>query len=46
MAHASSEIALDALGAAPVLDIEGRERLLGSTWAERPALLVFIRHFG
>jgi hypothetical protein len=40
------EIAVDALGATPVLDAEGRERTLGSAWADRPALLVFIRHFG
>lgn len=29
-----------------VLDEDGHGHQLGSAWAERPALLVFIRHFG
>lgn len=29
-----------------VLDEDGNAHQLGSAWAERPALLVFIRHFG
>jgi hypothetical protein len=27
-------------------DAEGREVRLGSLWAERPAVLVFLRHYG
>jgi hypothetical protein len=34
------------LGDLEVLDGEGRARKLGSLWAERPAALVFVRHFG
>lgn len=29
-----------------VLDEDGSTHRLGAAWAERPALLVFIRHFG
>ena len=29
-----------------VLDPEGRSVTLGSTWAEKGVVLVFIRHFG
>lgn len=29
-----------------VLDEHGETHRLGSAWAERPAVLVFIRHFG
>lgn len=29
-----------------LLDDEGRPVTIGSAWRERPALLVFIRHFG
>jgi hypothetical protein len=34
------------LGDCVVLDLEGREVRLGSLWAEKPALLVWVRHFG
>jgi hypothetical protein len=34
------------LSAASVLDEQGASRPLGSTWRERTALLVFVRHFG
>jgi hypothetical protein len=27
-------------------DADGREVRLGSLWAERPAVLVFLRHYG
>lgn len=27
-------------------DTDGREVRLGSLWAERPAVLVFLRHYG
>lgn len=29
-----------------VLDLDGQELVLGSLWADRPVVLVFIRHFG
>ncbi len=29
-----------------VLDVDGREVPLGQLWADRPAALVFVRHFG
>ena len=31
---------------ARVLDLGGSEHELGDVWAERPVLLVFLRHFG
>ena len=34
------------LARSKVLDREGRETVLESFWAERPALLIFLRHFG
>lgn len=36
----------EALANAEVLDIEGRPHRLGDLWKERPALLLFVRHFG
>jgi len=29
-----------------VKDVEGRDFRLGELWRERPAVLVFVRHFG
>lgn len=37
---------IEDLGAIEVLDEQGGTVVLGSVWAERPALLFFIRHFG
>jgi len=34
------------LASLDVLDPEGRPVRLGTLWQERPAVLVFIRHFG
>lgn len=34
------------LDGSTVLDPDGREVRLGQLWAERPAVLVFVRHFG
>jgi hypothetical protein len=31
---------------ATVLDAEGVEHRLAEAWAEKPAVLVFLRHFG
>jgi hypothetical protein len=27
-------------------DADGKQRRLGSLWAERPAVIVFLRHYG
>jgi hypothetical protein len=40
MAHAQ------ALAVVTVLDLEDRPQLLGQLWSHRPAVLVFLRHFG
>lgn len=29
-----------------VVDADGAEHLLGDLWAEQPAVLLFLRHFG
>ena len=39
-------LAPEQLGLAVVLDSQGRERRLGDLWADRRAVLVFLRHFG
>jgi hypothetical protein len=36
----------DALANATVLDASGTPQRLASLWAQRPAVLVFVRHFG
>lgn len=35
-----------ALADATVLDASGAPRPLGALWSERPAVVVFLRHFG
>jgi hypothetical protein len=40
------DLAGDAVGRAVIRDLEGREHALGELWAERPVVLVFLRHFG
>jgi prostamide/prostaglandin F2alpha synthase len=35
-----------ALGAVTVKDVDGQEVRLGDLWRERPAVLVFLRHYG
>ena len=37
---------LDALGAVTLPDADGKPHKLDSLWAERPVVLVFLRHFG
>lgn len=37
---------IKALGEVTALDLEGRVQRLGAFWHERPAVLVFVRHFG
>ena len=34
------------LADAVVQDVDGREVRLGDLWRERPAVLVFVRHYG
>jgi hypothetical protein len=29
-----------------VQDVEGREHRIGELWREKPAVLVFVRHYG
>lgn len=36
----------DDLAALTLLDLEGRPRTFGSLYADRPAVVVFLRHFG
>ncbi len=36
----------DDLAAMTVLDETGQPVVLGTLWAERPAVLAFVRHFG
>lgn len=36
----------EAAARALVRDLQGNERELRQLWAERPVLLVFVRHFG
>ena len=36
----------DRLAAMTVLDERGEPIVLGTLWAERPAVLAFVRHFG
>lgn len=31
---------------AEVLDLEGKPRRVGTLWAERPAVIVWLRHYG
>jgi hypothetical protein len=40
------EKASPGLGNVEVLDVEGNPHRLGDLWKERPALLLFVRHFG
>ena len=36
----------EAAAAARIRDLDGNEHELRELWAERPAVLVFLRHFG
>jgi hypothetical protein len=35
-----------ALAGITLPDTEGRDVLLGSLWSDRPAIVVFLRHYG
>jgi hypothetical protein len=41
-----SEPISDELANAEVRDVEGRPQLLRGLWRERPALILWVRHFG
>jgi len=34
------------VASAEILDLQGRPHALAELWAQRPAVLVFLRHFG
>ena len=36
----------ETLGKLTVQDVDGRPVVFGTAWADRPALFVFLRHFG
>jgi len=36
----------EALGEIELLDLEGKPTRLGDYWRDRPAVLVFLRHYG
>jgi hypothetical protein len=36
----------DELAAATVVDTDGKSHAMGDLWRERPALLLWVRHFG
>ncbi|MFO0583358.1 MAG: hypothetical protein U0229_13895 [Anaeromyxobacter sp.] len=40
------ELVKDDVAALPVTGLDGKQIPLGSLWAERPAVVVFLRHFG
>ena len=46
MKKAGGETLSSRLAAITLPEADGGERRLGSLWAERPALLVFLRHYG
>jgi len=37
---------VEALGDHVLIDPDGNERRLGDRWAEQPAVILFLRHFG
>lgn len=41
-----AEMDVQALGEVELEDANGTVRRLGDFWAERPVVLVFLRHFG
>ncbi len=42
----SSNTIPEGFAAIEVVDAEGRPRQLGEVWTDRPAILLFLRHFG
>jgi len=44
--HAEAPARADALAEIVLLDHEGSEVTLGDLWSERPAALVWLRHYG
>lgn len=46
LAGGTGKTDIKAMNASNVLDTTGKTVQLGSTWQEKPIVLVFIRHFG
>ena len=44
--HATAPSRADDLADVVLEDSEGRETRLGDLWRDRPAVLVFLRHYG
>ena len=44
--HADPPASAEALGEIVLPDQEGRDVRLGELWAERPAALIWLRHYG
>jgi len=40
------ELIRESIAALPLQHPDGREITFGSLWADRPAVVVFLRHFG
>ena len=40
------EFVKDDVAELPLMGLDGKEAQLGSLWAERPAVVVWLRHFG
>jgi hypothetical protein len=44
--HTSAPDRADELAEIDLLDVEGESRRLGDYWRDRPAVFVFLRHYG
>lgn len=46
LANGEGKADIVAISNSMVTDMEGKQVLLGSTWQQKPIVLVFVRHFG
>jgi hypothetical protein len=46
LALAAMDLAGDPAAKALIRDLDGQPHALGELWSDRPAVLVFLRHFG
>ena len=46
LALPAMDLAGEAVAQAVIRDLDGQPHALGELWSERPAVLVFLRHFG
>jgi hypothetical protein len=46
LALAAMDLAGEPVAQAVIRDLDGQPHALGELWSERPAVLVFLRHFG